>query len=137
MSSHEEGSVSDGASAAAALSVKIRTLAGKELVVEGLSGASKIVDLKKAIFAQNEDFAPEYQRLLLHGQGLGGGDDEVTLEAAGVDGKTPIHLVRRLRGRSLDEGDKGASPSQDSGIVQPKQSGTITLIVPDGIQGGQ
>ena len=56
MSSHEEGSVSDGASAAAALSVKIRTLAGKELVVEGLSGASKIVDLKKAIFAQNEDF---------------------------------------------------------------------------------
>ena len=119
------------------LSLTVRTLAGKEFSVDSLTTSSTVIDLKKAIYSQNDDFSPEYQRLLLHGHGLGEGDDTKTLGDCGVDGTTPIHLVRRLRGSSFSSSNDGSQGGVEGGVVKPQNPGSITLIVPENVRGGQ
>ena len=119
-------------------SVKVRTLAGKEYLVEGLAESSTVAELKQAIYKLDENFAPDYQRLLLHGDGVGGGDnDSKTLAECGIDGKEFVHLVRRLRGNSFTENDDNSGEIAGGGVVKASDPNSVTLIVPQGVRGGQ
>ena len=119
-------------------------LSGKTFGVEALP--SDTVQRLKELLSASEacPFGPSEQRLIYDGHTLA--DEASTLEAAGLSDGQTVHLVRRLRGTSVEskgaEGAEAAAPRTGSvggSVVQPPPAdpNIMTVQVPQGVVPGQ
>ncbi|KAM9897089.1 hypothetical protein OXX79_007086 [Metschnikowia pulcherrima] len=75
------------------MQVKVKTLTGRDIPVD-VEPTDKVIRIKE-MMEEKEGIPPAQQRLIFNGSQL---NDDATVEAAGIQPGTSLHLVLTLRG---------------------------------------